>query len=551
VANGTDPLVFDAYDDPDRDGLCNLDEWLAGTDPLNPDTDGDGMSDGVEVLTAFSDPLAVDFDGTRTEAAPPVAGASFTASTGGWVIENGAACARERCGSLVYTLDTPSPAAHALAVRVTQWNPYTARDTFDLSLEVDGLFCGRLAVYAPHGEGNEALFFLPALDPGSHSFRLVWRNNAANTFLQVLSLAFVRLGGPDGDGDGEPDWLASRLGHVWRNEPVPALSLVSPVCIEGAGRFLPAVTVHTGNSLTQTVGAVSQGVGDRWFTDVSLDPGGDTWVAFEGAQGPDAAAFPVAWEVFDLAQPPTNAVLLRAGDALLLGAEPGTGVSVASEAGGATNWTAQVPVPFVFAEPGGYLVSATPQGAPEAVLVAVRAVSRDAFPGSPAVLVGKTFDWPCPGLPPEAEVEHDERLGVTLSQAADGSCVLTLSTLSDKALGVVARLPGGPVLDAAAVVPVYADNGGYWQVILTYPDGTRLVGGALRLGAVPEGLTVVLRIFVSGVTFEDGTLTKTLTAADFDADGVCRYRFLQSAESRTSVCHTTRFYQDGVFIGGN
>lgn len=38
----------DAGQDPDHDGLTNLREFQLGTHPLNPDTDGDGVQDGVE-----------------------------------------------------------------------------------------------------------------------------------------------------------------------------------------------------------------------------------------------------------------------------------------------------------------------------------------------------------------------------------------------------------------------------------------------------------------------------------------------------------------------
>ena len=45
-----DPLdPADADTDLDGDGLSNLEEFLLGTDIDNPDTDGDGISDGVEV----------------------------------------------------------------------------------------------------------------------------------------------------------------------------------------------------------------------------------------------------------------------------------------------------------------------------------------------------------------------------------------------------------------------------------------------------------------------------------------------------------------------
>lgn len=43
-------LDHDGTEDSDHDGLTNLQEYHAGTDPTKPDTDGDGMPDGWEVL---------------------------------------------------------------------------------------------------------------------------------------------------------------------------------------------------------------------------------------------------------------------------------------------------------------------------------------------------------------------------------------------------------------------------------------------------------------------------------------------------------------------
>lgn len=61
----------DAAQDADNDGLTNLQEFQKGTDPRNPDTDGDGLKDGVETGTGIwvsptntgTNPLNPDTDG--------------------------------------------------------------------------------------------------------------------------------------------------------------------------------------------------------------------------------------------------------------------------------------------------------------------------------------------------------------------------------------------------------------------------------------------------------------------------------------------------------
>src|SRR5260370_33243030 len=52
------------FEDPDHDGLTNLQEFQNGTDPHNPDTDGDGLTDGQEVLMDQTNPLLASTDGT-------------------------------------------------------------------------------------------------------------------------------------------------------------------------------------------------------------------------------------------------------------------------------------------------------------------------------------------------------------------------------------------------------------------------------------------------------------------------------------------------------
>jgi hypothetical protein len=62
LEQGLDPTnALDAEQDPDGDGLTNLQEFLGMTDPLSADTDGDGLPDGYET-TAALDPTVADGD---------------------------------------------------------------------------------------------------------------------------------------------------------------------------------------------------------------------------------------------------------------------------------------------------------------------------------------------------------------------------------------------------------------------------------------------------------------------------------------------------------
>ena len=54
-------IIASFSDDPDGDGLKNVDEWSHGTDPWNPSTSGDGFGDGWEVQHGW-DPLVSHTD---------------------------------------------------------------------------------------------------------------------------------------------------------------------------------------------------------------------------------------------------------------------------------------------------------------------------------------------------------------------------------------------------------------------------------------------------------------------------------------------------------
>ena len=56
-------IGYNGKADPDHDGLTNDQEKQLGTDPKNPDSDGDGLSDGEEANVYHTNPLMKDSDG--------------------------------------------------------------------------------------------------------------------------------------------------------------------------------------------------------------------------------------------------------------------------------------------------------------------------------------------------------------------------------------------------------------------------------------------------------------------------------------------------------
>jgi hypothetical protein len=63
--------------DSDGDGLNDDDEIVLGTDPFDPDTDDDGLSDGGEINVYLTDPLVADTDGDGLSDGDEIASQSF------------------------------------------------------------------------------------------------------------------------------------------------------------------------------------------------------------------------------------------------------------------------------------------------------------------------------------------------------------------------------------------------------------------------------------------------------------------------------------------
>jgi len=147
------------------------------------------------------------------------------------------------------------------------------------------------------------------------------------------------------------------------------------------------------------------------------------------------------------------------------------------------------------------------------------------FNGSPVTIAGSYRSWNNPGLAPEAVIETDYHLRTFEAELPGGGRRIEFSLNSPSPAYIAARLGDaeGPILDSTRIEPlsfIVIPDLRKHTVVETFDDGSVMVEGLIVLSHVPDDLKVHLRIFVSGHTFDDGTIERTVTAADFDQYGV-------------------------------
>ena len=338
-----------AHADSDGDGLDDIEECFAGTDARRADSDGDGVPDGDEAHLYFSDPLAVDFTGcvvTNLVLSPDL----VDCSRGEWYVDESSLVLGERAGAVYFTNDFSMAESGIREIHCDV--AFAGKDVADFVCRIDGEVVGVRTLPAANAETVCTVRFLTHwLLPGLHEIEFELQNFENEVTFTMSSVAICTPIGPDEDGNGKPDWLDSRLANSRTFRGSSISSKVSPFCL--VGRSCRPKTV--GLSCGSGVGVLPN---HGWWSDIPLDANETTRVVVDYERGMKTETLDITWTPFDVLS--EGEIVLRKDDSLLLTA--GSGLSAGSVAvildGTPILECSSLPSAYRFEQAGNYTLEA-------------------------------------------------------------------------------------------------------------------------------------------------------------------------------------------------
>jgi hypothetical protein len=146
-------------------------------------------------------------------------------------------------------------------------------------------------------------------------------------------------------------------------------------------------------------------------------------------------------------------------------------------------------------------------------------------------------------------------LTVSGTKAVGQAITGTLKATANNAPLLVARTADGTVLDTKGVstFDFTIPTGSVIGVRTTYPDGSILMLGRLRMAPLRPDLRADLNIFTTGAAFADGGLTLSVPSAAFavgtDGAGDATYDLYRSAKTTSGPCHSVTVFHNTTVVG--
>jgi len=527
--------------DFDSDGLNNRAEYLAGTDPTNSDTDGDGISDAAELRGYGTDPLTSDAP-TETIAST-IDLTTFTSSDYNWSLVDGGLLSDTFRGAITWNFNVPTSGTWILQADTRLRGRVFANELVHVNASIDGRFIGRYAL--SYGASHKGILRMisPGLSAGNHSLTLMIDNLIGRRMVQIDSLTLRAPSGLDANGDGIPDWVEAQLAGADYVKGHATTSRTSPVCLEGHARIRQEMRLNNQPVLS---GADST----HWYANFPLQENTVTSYTASFANGQQSTG-EIFWQATNILD--AESLTIRKGDSLQLAAWNATGTGSATIASATTGDTFTYSVAgnashsHTFTTAGTHTVTATHSDGTSGTLTVN--VLQATMPDDTNIVQNAVSFFSLDESQASRTLYFEAGAGLDLGslESVDASTYkFRLYPRSGGQLGVLARLwKGGPILDVAdinAVTLTDALQNGLTSTFVS-PDfsGYYVVKSTMVVLGLPEGGSVKITIFRNGVTFLDGTKIKTFDASYFD-NGILHLEFLFPIGMSGGYCHSIDIY---------
>lgn len=521
--------------------MTNTAEWKAGTRADLADTDGDGVSDRDEIEITETNALTADAAPFQSVAVIP--GSAFTASSGQWTAGNGKAvqeCAR---GWLEYPVSLSAAGVYQLDLTFTPAGGGAPSSAYEIVFSVDGTTIRRETVTTADIATGHAKVLTPWLTAGNHTVRVFLDNSYWFRRVTMDQLEVLSAQGADANGNATPDWVESRVAR-FNSIEAPSTSITSPVCLEGKAKWSALSTLNGG--------PVQTAPDDRWFANLPLSDTAPTSISASLENGAITTTREISWIPVNLLE--TQTLTIRQGDALKLTAFTGSittpeeSVSLSVEGESATFPADQFLV-HAFTTPGEIpvQVSHTLAGNVTTRSITVRVLGPPAME-SPVCVLGFYRTVNFPALPAGVSLQLDPRIEVRENAAISGGgtqSTLRLTTMDDRSAVFRAGGATGPILSTVPFRIMRVRDADETAVTLAGKIASnqyKITMPVVVDGNYP-GTSVIYDIFVGGVTFDDGTLQRTLLPGSSPAFGWDMTLLFYKAGLSGSNCHRASVWQ--------
>lgn len=531
-----------AYGDLDGDGLTNLEEQKAGTRANAVDSDGDSVSDYDEVNFYSSNALANDIG-----AFIPVAtlnGDAYISNFGEW--EKSAGTARQNCrrGSITYPITVPANGVHSLKFSISSINSGNGNDQYDFDIKLNGKRISYKSItILPSGTSTLAVL-TPWLNAGETYQLELFVDNAHNfRRVSIDQLQILAAGGTDSNDNHTPDWVEIRLRATNGFDSPTQYSKTSPATVEGKCKYPELLNT---NEVT-----ITRAPNGRFFTEVSLSPEVPSNLDFTFENGAVDETATIQWL-------PTNLLLesnltIRQGDSLLLTAfNDAENASLESYNitvnGQVFTGTADRPNQVVFNTAGTTTIQLTHTAAN--AFVTNRILTFTVLPkvtlGSPLCVTGYSRLWTHAAIPAGAVFQFDDHITHWKEPTANTYTLLTTTPENQPLL--IRQGTNGPILGYGEVKSLDVRSGSTAGIRLVDTiAGYQILEMPVVMCGDIDTAEIRCEIIIGGVTYQDGTTTKSLKFSDFDEFGVTPLIFKKPLTAHSN-CHRFSIWHNGVRV---